>query len=993
MKDPEIIAHQQWLGYVQPVGLVVSIPAMVQAQAYVNRNIAPDHQRFLNCLPDDDTSPPAITDLARFTQEVLGWEPADLIDLRRDSPDVQSLEVALPEYHETLRPTHGVREFTPQRATDHGQLTTPKWLMLVQQWPLAQDLDKNTAAHDGHWQATPQARMERLLRETKVPTGLLFNGTELRLVYAPRGESNGYITFRVKEMAEVAGRPIFAGLHMLLCAERLFSLPEKQRLPAILADSRKYQNVVSTQLAEQVLAALFELLRGFQAADAQRRGELLREVLAADPNHVYGGLLNVLMRLVFILYAEDRGLLSSDSVYANFYSVTGLFERLREDAGRYPDTMDQRYGAWAQLLTLFRLIYDGGQHDKFHVPPRCGYLFDPDRYPFLEGRARRSGVQPVGVPVGVQPLGCLQGQAEAWTPAGRQAKAWTPTIPHVSDGVLFRVLSNLLILDGERLSYRTLDVEQIGSVYEAVMGFSLEVAQGRSIAIKPTKSHGAPATINLEALLERKPADRVKWLAEQTDQKFTGQAAEGLKKAESLEDLLAALEKKIARYVTPNVVPKGAMVLQPSDERRRSGSHYTPRSLTEPIVRTTLRPVLEQVGVQALACPEEQPAGVHASACAEEQPKGCTPTRTPTCTPTDILSLKICDPAMGSGAFLVETCRQLGDELVRAWHVHNCAPKLPPDEDEVLHARRLIAQRCLYGVDKNPMAVDLAKLSLWLATLAKDHPFTFLDHSLRCGDSLVGLSREQIAAFHWENVSGPSSVVSGKKARRHATDHGPRTTDNKPMFADPIAERMKTVTEYRQRILAARDDKPYDQLRQELDVADEALSLARLAGDCVIAAFFSAGKDRERVAKLDTLARQLVKYLGPQSRLEDRQPLKEAVASLHSGDHPLQPFHWQIEFPEVFTVGVQASACPDDPQRGKPMKEQPKGWTPTGGFDAIVGNPPFAGKNTLINGNRNGYLDWLKTLHEESHGNADLVAHFFHRAFNLLRPKGCFGLR
>ncbi len=144
--------------------------------------------------------------------------------------------------------------------------------MLIQQWPLAQDLDKNTAAHDGHWQATPQARMERLLRETKVPTGLLFNGTELRLVYAPRGESSGYMTFRVKEMAEVAGRPIFAGLHMLLCAERLFSLPEKQRLPAILADSRKYQNVVSTQLAEQVLAALFELLRGFQAADAQRQG-------------------------------------------------------------------------------------------------------------------------------------------------------------------------------------------------------------------------------------------------------------------------------------------------------------------------------------------------------------------------------------------------------------------------------------------------------------------------------------------------------------------------------------------------------------------------------------------------------------------------------------------------------------------------------------------------------------------------------------------------
>ena len=77
---------------------------------------------------------------------------------------------------------------------------------------------------------------------------------------------------------------------------------------------------------------------------------------------------------------------SSDPVYANYYSVTGLFERLREDAGRYPDTMDQRYGAWAQLLTLFRLIHDGGRHGAMRLPARQGYLFDPDRYPFLEGR-------------------------------------------------------------------------------------------------------------------------------------------------------------------------------------------------------------------------------------------------------------------------------------------------------------------------------------------------------------------------------------------------------------------------------------------------------------------------------------------------------------------------------------------------------------------------------------------------------------------------------
>src|SRR5262249_30088451 len=151
------------------------------------------------------------------------------------------------------------------------------------------------------------------------------------------------------------------------------------------------------------------------------------------------------------------------------------------------------------------------------------------------------------------------------------------------------------------------------------------------------------------------------------------------------------------------------MILQPSDERRRSGSHYTPRLLTEPIVRTTLRPIFERLG--------------------------------PNPRPQQILDLKVCDPAMGSGAFLVEACRQSAEALVRAWHAHDVVPVIPPDEDEILHARRIVAQRCLYGVDKNAMAVDLAKLSLWLATLAKDHPFRFLDHALRCGDSLVGLSR------------------------------------------------------------------------------------------------------------------------------------------------------------------------------------------------------------------------------------------------------------
>jgi hypothetical protein len=158
----------------------------------------------------------------------------------------------------------------------------------------------------------------------------------------PESNRAGFITFNLPDM-KVAGRPIFAALHELLYSDRMFG-DARERLPAILENSRRYQNVVSTLLAGQVLEALYELLRGFHAADDQLHGELRRDILTRDPNLVYAGLLTTLLRLVFLLYAEDRGLLSTDSVYANYYSVTGLYERLRADAGRYPDTMYQRYG-------------------------------------------------------------------------------------------------------------------------------------------------------------------------------------------------------------------------------------------------------------------------------------------------------------------------------------------------------------------------------------------------------------------------------------------------------------------------------------------------------------------------------------------------------------------------------------------------------------------------------------------------------------------------
>ena len=882
-QDPNTRAHLEWLGFIQPNGLVVSAPALVKAGAILNRQDAEGQGLLAGCvdqravLPGRDPEP-CVRDFREFASAVLGWGFSSKgYAGTKEAPVPADLTVVLPDYGETLHPDFAVRERDPRNGAS-------PWQLLVQVLDTAQDFDKATSGAGG-LEASPQGRTERLLRGTGVPAGVLFNGVALRVISAPRGESSGWMDFRFTDLINTAGRPLCSALRLLLSEQRLLALPRDQRFAALLESSRKYQNEVSERLSEQVLHALYELLRGFQAAHDASAGELLREPLSedGDRNDIYGGLLSVILRLVFLLYAEERGMLPEDENFARYYSLTGLYQRLREDAALNPDTMDQRFGAWAQLLVLFRLIHDGARAHRtggaVSLPERRGALFDPDRFRFLEGR---SG-------------GGVRQTHERVMP------------PHISDGVVYRVLEKLLVLDGERISYRTLDVEQIGSVYETIMGFRLETATGRSVAIKPAKKLGAPNTIDLDALLAQPNASRGRWLQERADRTITDTVAKGLREAETVDDLHAALDRVLNKDATPDIAPSGALVLQPNEERRRSGSHYTPRELTEPIVRHTLAPLLDRLRGEDGRAP----------------------------TPEQILDLKICDPAMGSGAFLVETCRQLADALIDAWGAHGAMPVIPPDEDEVIYARRLVAQKCLYGIDRNPMAVDLAKVSLWLSTLARDHPLTFVDHAFRHGDSLVGLTCRQIEALHWKR--GQSPVLTGfgvQKALEEAS-----------ALRRQIREADETVTERR--------------LQNLWRDAQDALIDVRLLGDLVLAAFFEGSKPKERESRRRAY----------QEAILNREPRRHAVEleDRRNAEMPFAPFHWEIEFPEVFE------------------RENP-------GFDGFVGNPPFAGKNSVAAGNVTGYPSWLKEMHEESHGNADLVAHFYRRAFGLVRDGGTLGL-
>ena len=718
-------------------------------------------------------------------------------------------------------------------------------------------------------------------------------------------------------MATVGGRPILDAMIMLLCANQWFGVTSENALPSLLLRSREYQGTVTEDLAEQVFSGLEALLRGFQTASIRDNSSLLHEAHERQDDHLYHGLLTIMLRLVFVLYAEDRCLLPIDhTLYSKQMSLLGLFERLQRDHGNFPDSMHNRFGAWGHIVSLSRAIYFGAEHGEFKIPPRQGDLFDPHRYPFIEGWIGPSA------PV-------ITHKARS------QVK-----VPSVDDGTVFALLSCLLIFQGQRLSYRTLAVEQIGSVYEALMGYQVGLCGSPAVAIKVNGKRGAPKYwVQPDLVLAHPPSGRLKWLKNNCG--FDNTVATKIKKALDEFNVKRAVDQSsIIEALLPLAAGKqghtheqrantGQYVLQPGSERRSSGTNYTPRSMTKPIVRKTLKPLLQRLG--------EKPSA------------------------DQVLELKICDPAMGSGAFLVESCRQLADEVVAAWgrtnDVENIAAQ-SPEGDVVAHARRLVAQRCLYGVDKNPMAVPLAKLSLWLFTLARDLPFTFLDHSLRHGDSLVGLELDQIKAFHWE----PERQLSFLELEID------RLLDEVVSIRNEIHKLAEDSTPEGQRLKAQR-------LFDATDATDATDRVRRVADLCV-GVFFSKTSKRERLIVRQTNEDNARLWLdGDIGAAESVFKFSNAIRKQHA------PFHWSLEFPEVFLEHRNHSNICEG--------------SPAASFDAFVGNPPFMGKNTITKSWGPQYPDWLRTTlpgNTGVRGACDLCAYFFRKSINLVAESGTIGL-
>jgi Eco57I restriction-modification methylase/restriction-modification enzyme MmeI-like protein len=917
--------HSEWLSLVEVSGPFLSTPVLERVFRQGLDAHDPDLYRTLRLAFEEweenqegRRPNPAIHNA--WIKFVLK-ETLDLPDkvLAEGQAIPQTLKATVAEHGETLRPDLVVQN--PEDGSDAG-----KSRLLIQVYPLDQNLEKPVTGR--HWKASPATRMMELLHSTDVRLGLVTNGEHWMLVDAPRNETTGFASWYASLWLEE--KITLQAFRSLLGVHRFFSASESETLEAMLAESAKHQQEVTDQLGLQVRRAVEVLIQSLDRADQDHGRQLLGKV---PETVLYEAALTVMMRLVILFCAEERGmLLLGDPLYDEHYAVSTLVAQLQEAADQHgEEVLERRLDAWARLLATFRAVFGGVEHERMKLPPYAGNLFNPDRFPFLEGR--RAGT-------------LWRNTAASPLPVNNR------TVLHLLRSLQYLELHG----EARRLSFRALDIEQIGHVYEGLLDHTAKRATEPVLGLIGAKGQEPEVALSELERLKTKGEDKIiEFLQEETrrsenalrkalDPALETGDVNRLRAVSGNDEALFKRARPFAGIIRddtfgrPVIIPTGGVYVTAGTERRSTGTHYTPRSLTEPIVQYTLEPLV-YIGP------------------AEGKPKEEWKLRSP----GELLDLKICDMACGSGAFLVQTARYLSELLVEAWEraetEHPKTPGITPEgkeatgspaerlipkdaDERLIYARRLIAQRCLYGVDKDPLAAEMAKLSLWLLTLAKDKPFTFLDHAIRNGDSLLGItSLDQLRYFSLDAKSTERSLFTG-----------------------PVMKLVDEAVDLRKRI-AARDIDTIEDVQAEeqlLSQVEEKIARLRYAADLLISVEFQPGSAKEKEDVHNQMAIQAGYYVEKGELEEFSLVVRRALDGWHT-------FHWPLEFPEVFVD--------------------------RGGFDGFVCNPPYLGGKrirTELGGSYGAALKALVTPDEK--GAADLAAFFQRRSYELLSIRGVTGM-
>lgn len=917
--------HRAWLELVDADGPFLSVPALKRVWPQGMPQLHPDRlARLRDAKPvfekaweEWDSDRESVGALERYRaardewvdlilRDVAGWDAK----LTEPAGRLAELSVRSPDHSVTVRPT---------AALVHGEHVGA--LVLV--------IDPVDSLRDGlgdGWAATPVDRMDELLRAAAVPVGVVTDGRWWALVSArAKTMTASGIVDAQTWIEEPATRNAF---FELLNRRGLIGGRAEDRLTAVFAASVAAAEEITETLGVQVKRAVELLVQALSegAADRIEHGE--PDPLPRDRGLVYEAAVTVMMRVVFLLFAEERGLLPQSRLFTTGYGISDrldVLDRRARDEG--PEALDGTFHTWHRLLATSRALYLGAAFEDLRLPSYGGSLFDPDRFPFLTARSARDTLAVT-----------------------------------ISDRVMLEVLRAVQVaqLKGEparRISFRDIDVEQIGYIYEDLLGYT--TTEVDEVTVGLIGSNGEEPEIPLAQLesLADSNADKfataiLAWVKQdQPAAKAPTKAAlaKAIRAGDTVEDAERALRAvtsdaelrdRLRPFIgiirrdlrnRPLVVQPGGVLVIETPSRASAGAHYTPRDLAEEVVRHALEPLVYS-------------PGPHDTADADTWRL---------ISPEQILDLKIADIACGSGAFLVAAARYLAARLTEAWQREGVAFGNP--HDLYIRAVREVVAQCLYGADINGMAVEMCKLSLWLVSLDPKLPFSFVDDKVLHGNSLLGLTDlDQLR--HQHIYPDPQQLMTSDIDVDDIIEKAIRL---RRALASPVsdADPQRLATTKRR-------------LWREFGAVTE--TLRRIADGVVAAGLPLGGKPgralNEAYENLRIAVGQAYPSDGsaPDPGMLDRIIERGLTPTVETDYQRWEPLHWILAVPDV-------------------MKR--------GGFDAVIGNPPFYGGKKISGAMGSSFRQWLvSVLAGGAVGNADLVAYFLLRAMVLLAPKGNVGI-
>jgi hypothetical protein len=831
-------------------------------------------------------------------------------------------------YSSELRATSSEPNRKQATAENRAESGQPLAVCLTYTW--SRNLDGKDDGRDSETpDENPGATVVSLLESGVAPWAIVTNGKIWRLYSAKaHSRATNYYEIDLEETLAVESSQRGTALRFFWLFFRAAAfVPTAQTLDGetlslsfldlLLRNSERYAKELGERLKERVFEQIFpNFARGF-ITYARRHGGILppdfdklddtARARALEP--FFSGTLTFLYRLLFLFYAESRDLLpvrEQRGYYAR--SLESIKRRLAEKAGTIRDEADGKLKAaysdlttdfYDALTTLFAAV-DRGNPD-LNVPVYNGGLFmtAPDAADMsAEGRAARF-LATCKIPDRELALGL---------------DLMARDLDDKSHGLVF-------------IDYKSLGVRQLGSIYEGLLEFRLRIAPAEMALVKGKKTE------------------------------------EVVPYAEAVAKKLTILKVGRGKDAADKILPKGSVYLENDRrERKATGSYYTPDYIVKYIVENTVGPVLREKfdrllpvfweAEQALKAERQKYDALKKQGRTGDNPENQVYIKFKERLVEPFYEIRVLDPAMGSGHFLVEAVDfvtdRLADFLSRfGWNpvTHELtrtrqeirlemeAQGVSVDYsklDDLNLLKRRVLKSCIYGVDLNPMAVELAKVSLWLDCFTLGAPLSFLDHHLKAGNSLLDIGRIEDyivpESRRWNEVmdSLRTMVTISQSAdiTKKEVDSSRALFQEYMRHAQPIKERLNVE-------LAAK----YAGFGN--------VPVARVA----------------QVANLEEAKRNDYDKAAYEKFLHSQQLATER-----------RFFHWKIEFPEVFV----------DPALAR--------WKANGGFDAIVGNPPYK----VVE--EKSLKSFLQNQYVTSQYQPDLYVLFTEHSIKKLRKEGYVGV-